>query len=236
MNYFTEIPEELLYTILTYLDYDNISKLSKTFKLYVDYDTVLFFKFPKTYKNLKSYIDDGVFINTELLLQLEWLKYNDDPVEILQGFKNNVFPVEPLYDLVDMLAADALEKDYPELFLYFIGFPDYNPKYLLIYQDMKILEEHKGSKLYKLIFEDYDPNKLTKEDIDIINSEFQGQIFIYVYLLVLKYNIIRKFDFYIGFNAEFEYKVNQLVTFIRDPYSVYRCILVSELYLKLRSS
>jgi len=233
MNYFSQIPEELLYTILIYVDYEDILKLSKTFKLYVDFDTVLFFKFPKTYKNLKSYIDDGVFINTELLFQLEWIKYNDDPEEILQGFKDRAYPVEDLYDLVDMLSANVLEKNYPELIKYFIDFPDYNPKYFLIYHDIKLLEKYKETKLYKLIFENYDPNKLTKEDIDTINGDFQGQIFIYVYLLVLRYNIADKFKFYIEFNAEFDYNVNQLVTFITDPYSVYRCILVSELYKKL---
>jgi len=52
-TYFREIPEELLYIILSYSSVQDIERLSKTFKLYIDYEQLCMWSIPEPYSAIK---------------------------------------------------------------------------------------------------------------------------------------------------------------------------------------
>jgi len=120
MSHFHQTPEELCYIIYTYLNYEDTVKLSKAFKLYIDYEELCRLKLPDPTRYLqiaKTYKDK----------QINWNKLYED---LYSKFPNKTQNVDILLDDGINNSSDniyygtLININFPEIFKYVDVFPD----------------------------------------------------------------------------------------------------------------
>jgi len=162
MNYFQTLPEELTSIIFTYSVYHDINKLSKEFKLYIDYGELLRVRYPKNYVHLIKYVYD---INPEYYYKILELNNFQDNLDEYAGIMYNIKELDNLRHHVHKLMAKIyLEIKYPELKHIFDKFPQDEHKYPFLLDAMDELEGNDDI-LSNLIFTNGDISKVNLEDL-----------------------------------------------------------------------
>jgi hypothetical protein len=207
MNSISRVPEEIQGIILSYLNIQDIQKISKTLRLYVDYIFIFNCKYPKTGDKLFKYVNDDIY---KFLKVLESINFQDD-LKIIDDYhprgnhnsKTTYKSYDELY-IINILHIIYLQDYYVDLWEIFQKLPDLpiifddnrnlwdhsdqiNPndcKYILIYQTMSSLELNNNLYLYKIIF-----NIIKKEGIDYDKLAHDFDYFEWnsVYLTILRH-------------------------------------------------
>jgi hypothetical protein len=236
MNLLSEIPKELKYIILSYLDYSDINDVSNSLELYVDYLRLIAEKYPKSYLKLRNYVSTE---STKYYKELELIRYQDDPKQTCDRY-TRVQPEYRVTDILEILCQIVLQQEYPELWNYFRRFPMYEHKYYVLYVSLinfnnisyiNLLKDE-VPELYELLYGDIliiGEEDITDHMIDYISDNFYEFGHILLYILYLKYGqVIKKgFDNIIDSELHNQYKVSDLDDINTDYDFVYRCLIVN---------
>jgi len=235
MNYLSIISNDLRSQIFLQLNSTNINILSKTFRLYIDYELIISYKYPKTYKYIRNYINldniDNIYIG------LEKIKYDDNlsvfgPTTLYQHvdkkyFTNNVWIYEFIFKII-------IETKYFK-YLYKINrLPDYEYKYyvcLIILNNTNTVI--KGTYIKEVIDNTVDIvnyDKIYDEiyENDIIDDSLSN--YFYIAIIIIKYGIedftgSKLYKFLLRLTRD-KHTNEDFTGFIDDPIFVYEFLLL----------
>jgi len=203
MNYLTEIPRDTLYLIFSYLNFEEIKFLVDNLQVYINHGIILAMKYPVSYNELHPYIYRDAYYFHKLL---DLVEYQDDPKKTIIHFTRVESKVNE-HEIINILAEIVLKNEYSSLINYFKRLPEFELKYMEIYNAMMELEQYKGSQFYdnfsRLLYEN---NPDLFQDVNFVNDireELEDKLYdygiLFIYIFWLKYrNIIKnKFRDYI---------------------------------------
>jgi hypothetical protein len=133
MNYFKQIPEELLYIITIYIkDYRQIDMISKEFKLYIDYEEICKLYIPTVYsiikKELYKYTDPpNYYLIYMAFVELSTYFETDE-----QTYLHNMFNYSNIHGLNYYILYKMYEYNDSNVFKYVNKMPKHRDKYLYV--------------------------------------------------------------------------------------------------------
>jgi len=189
-NYFTKSIEDVRYLILAYLDYSDINKLSKTFKLYVDYEIIFMTRYPEDYTNIKK-VESNFSINWSKLYD----EFNKDDLLF------TIFENDQINTCINIYNC-SLAQEWKEIFPYLLDLPDDYSKYYYIVKAINQLikyqkEVNKDSYLFKVLIYTVDQVDMSKLYVEFkenfVNNDDAEFIWICYLIMTMKYNTNDKY-------------------------------------------
>jgi hypothetical protein len=191
MNYLHNLPNDLRYVVFTYLKIGEVSTVSETFEIYVDYKKLMMLTYPNIFIHLREFITDVHHLWHQFLVSLEKICTDNTVVGDFFNLTHlSNLSVDANIDVVNILCEIKLKLRYPDLYPIFKMFPEDKYKYKFIYDAMIQLEIfHNIPNLKTLIM-----SKVTLEFVrwdiwdGIARVEFDAMMnHCFCYILILKY-------------------------------------------------
>jgi hypothetical protein len=230
MNHFKQIPEELLYLIITYIkDYTKIDMISKVFKLYVDYEEIVRLVMPLTYqlirKELSKYTDPPNYY----LIYVARMDFLLPGNQILLKF-NEYINYSNIHGL-NYLILWYIHRRYIFIFEHIGKFPEHRDKYLYILSFIDEILANPNKDVFNILFFVYMYIILESHIIKISNKEnvmLSNDYCLFVENFTLKehkYGLISDCKSYLKFNN----------LSVIDDTIIYRRLIISDLLKKLET-
>jgi len=131
MNYLQTLPKELTTIILIYLKPVDIQQLSKELDFYVNYESLLMYKYPVNYTHIRRLI-----MTYELeyyYYLLDYLEFDDDTHLFIEGRKGKQIQDKHQHNVYELIAQIHLDNYYgPKLRSVLPKLPDDEYKHSII--------------------------------------------------------------------------------------------------------
>jgi hypothetical protein len=152
MNYFAQVPEELLYIILTYVsDYKYIDTISRIFKLYINYEEMCMVYMPETYQLIIKELYKHTEPPNYYLIYMAFVDFSNENLIKVERISRDMFNYSNIHGL-NYIVLYYIYTVYNKIFPFMDKFPEHIYKYPCILLFIEEFLKKENVSLFKTLF------------------------------------------------------------------------------------